>query len=79
MKDIEMTRDVASKIYAGKSGEPFFDDLVNHMTSGSCKVLVLSQTDAVKKLRAEIGPADPAAGPEITILMIFFVFLFTLI
>ena len=37
-----MSSEIASQIYADKAGEPFYDDLVNHMTSGTCKVLVLS-------------------------------------
>ena len=61
-RDIELTSDIASKIYAGKQGEPFFDDLVNHMTSGTCKVLVLSDIDAVEKLRSVVGAPDPTIG-----------------
>ena len=38
VKDVTLTKEVASKIYSGKEGEPFFDDLVNHMTEGTCKV-----------------------------------------
>lgn len=64
MREVEMTKEVASKIYAGKSGEPFFDDLVNHMTEGTCKVLVLSDTDAINKLRDEIGPVDPEEAKQ---------------
>ena len=64
MKDVELTRDVASKIYAGKEGEPFFDELVNHMTEGTCKVLVLSDIDAINKLREQVGPTDPAEAKE---------------
>ena len=58
-RDVELSSEIASQIYAGKTGEPFYDDLVNHMTSGTCKVLVLSDIDAVNKLRKHIGPADP--------------------
>ena len=59
-----MSNEIASKIYAGKQGEPFFDDLVNHMTSGTCKVLVLSDIDAVDKLRNVVGAPDPVAAQE---------------
>ena len=58
-RDVELSSEIASKIYAGKSGEDFFDDLVSHMTSGACKVLVLSDVDAVEKLKKTIGPSNP--------------------
>ena len=58
-RDVELSSEIASKIYAGKAGEAFFDELVDHMTSGSCKVLVLSEIDAVEKLRNTMGDPDP--------------------
>ena len=64
VKDVELSRDVASKIYAGKEGEEFFDDLVNHMTEGTCKVLVLSDIDAISKLKEQVGPVDPEEAKQ---------------
>jgi len=64
VRDIELSRDVASKIYAGKEGEEFFDDLVNHMTEGTCKVLVMSDIDAISKLREQVGPMDPEEAKQ---------------
>ena len=46
------------------------------MTSGTCKVLVLSDIDAVEKLRSVVGAPDPTIGKihlEIREVLQFFV------
>ena len=62
---IRMTRAHARSFYAVHSERPFYDSLVDFMTSGPCIPVVLEAPDAVARLREVIGatdPADAAAG-----------------
>lgn len=42
----------------------FYDDLVDHMTSGNTLMMVLSADQAVDKLRTMMGPTDPEVAKE---------------
>lgn len=57
----------ASAFYAVHEGRPFFDDLVEFMTSGPIIPLVLEADEAVAKLRETIGATDPAEAAPGTI------------
>lgn len=55
----------AGEFYAVHRGRPFYSELVEFMTSGSCMPLVLERDNAVAALRDAIGATDPveaAAG-----------------
>jgi nucleoside-diphosphate kinase len=57
----------AAAFYAVHEGRPFYDELVDFMTSGPVIPMVLEADDAVAKLRGEIGATDPAEAAEGTV------------
>ena len=64
-KRIHMTKDQAAGFYAVHKERPFYNDLVNFMTSGPVVVQVLEGDDAVAKNREIMGATNPeqaAAG-----------------
>ena len=65
MKFIHMSRELAGKHYAIHQGKPFYDGLIQYITSAPVIVMVLEGTQAVKVARNTIGatkPVDAAAG-----------------
>jgi len=62
-----LDRAQAGAFYAVHAGRPFYDDLVEFMTSGPVIPVVLEADDAVTKLREAIGATDPAEAAEGTI------------
>jgi len=70
VRALRMTRltvDQARAFYAVHEGRPFYDGLVEFMTSGPCIPMILEATDAVAKLRDTIGATDPAEAAEGTV------------
>jgi nucleoside-diphosphate kinase len=67
MKYIKLTRDLAEKFYAVHSERPFFNDLVEFMTSGPIVVAMLEKENAVEDYRKLIGSTDPSKADEGTI------------
>ncbi|MDH3271849.1 MAG: nucleoside-diphosphate kinase [Gemmatimonadota bacterium] len=57
----------AGAFYAVHQGRPFYDELVEFMTSGPVVPLVLEADDAVAKLRETIGATDPAEAAAGTV------------
>ena len=64
---IRMTREQAEGFYAVHRERPFFNDLVEFMTSGPVVVQVLEGEDAVAKNRQVMGATNPANAEEGTI------------
>lgn len=64
---LRMTRAQARAFYAVHSERPFYDSLVDFMTSGPCIPLVLEAPDAVPRLREVIGATDPVEAAEDTV------------
>ena len=64
---IRMTRDQAEDFYAVHRERPFFNSLVEFMTSGPVVVQVLEGEDAVKRNRDVMGATNPADAAEGTI------------
>jgi nucleoside-diphosphate kinase len=65
MKFIHMSRELAGKHYAIHQGKPFYDGLIQYITSAPVIVMVLEGTQAVAVARNTIGatkPVDAAAG-----------------
>lgn len=62
-----LSRVEAEAFYAVHRGKPFFESLVEFMTSGPCLPLALERQDAVAKLREVIGATDPAEAEEGTV------------
>lgn len=57
----------AGAFYAVHRGRPFYDELVEFMTSGPVMPMVLEADDAVPLLRETIGATDPAEAAEGTV------------
>ncbi len=65
MKFIHMSRELAGRHYAIHQGKPFYEGLINYITSSPVVVMVFEGTQAVAVARNTIGatkPVDAAAG-----------------
>ncbi len=70
LRALRMTRLSAAQardFYAVHSERPFYDSLVEFMTSGPVIPMVLEADDAVPALRGAIGATDPAEAAEGTV------------
>ena len=59
MKFTKMSTEQASSFYAVHKERPFFNDLINYMTSGPIVAAVLEKENAVIEFRNLIGSTDP--------------------
>jgi len=59
IKRLLLSKEDASKFYAVHKDRPFFNDLVEFMTSGPVVVTVLEGEDAVAKNRELMGATNP--------------------
>jgi nucleoside-diphosphate kinase len=71
MKMVRMTTEQAQSFYAVHTKRPFFDGLVEFMTSGPVFVMVLRHENAVEEFRKLIGATDPAKAEPGTIRKLF--------
>ncbi|MDQ4049223.1 MAG: nucleoside-diphosphate kinase [Actinomycetota bacterium] len=60
LKRMQLTREIAGQHYAEHEGKPFFEPLVDFLTSGPLVALVLEGREAVATARRLIGATDPA-------------------
>lgn len=67
MKFIQMSRELAEKHYAVHKGRPFYDDLVNYITSGPVVAMTWEGKDAIKAARNTIGATNPSEADAGTI------------
>jgi len=67
MKMIRLTKDQAESFYDVHKGKPFYEGLVEFMTSGPVVVMILKHDNAVETFRLLIGSTDPAKAAEGTI------------
>ena len=64
LKRMELTRELAARHYGEHEGKPFYEPLVDFITSGPLVALVIEGREAVETARRLIGPTDPVeAGP----------------
>ena len=68
---VRLTQAEAGAFYAVHRGRPFYNDLVEFMTSGPCMPMALERDDAVAHLRTVIGATDPAEAAPGTIRKLF--------
>jgi nucleoside-diphosphate kinase len=54
-----LSKDQAEEFYAIHKGKPFYQDLIEFMTSGEIYVLALKKDNAVEDFRTLIGETDP--------------------
>lgn len=66
-KTVRLTRETAGAFYAVHKGRPFYEELVNFMSSGPCVPLALEKQNAVSDFRTLIGATDPKEAAEGTI------------
>ena len=62
-----MTLSQAKGFYGIHKGKPFFEELTQFMSSGSCWVLALEKENAVEEWRKTIGATNPANADNGTI------------
>jgi len=67
MKMLRMTTEQAESFYEVHRGKPFFESLVEFMTSGPVFVMILRHENAVEEFRKLIGATDPAKAEPGTI------------
>ncbi|CAG0899016.1 unnamed protein product [Darwinula stevensoni] len=63
-KEVTLTRDEAAAFYAEHEGKPFYEGLVEFMTSGPIVVMALARKNAVKHWRTLLGPTNTAVAKE---------------
>lgn len=71
MKMIKMNREVAEEFYDVHKNQPFFEELIDYMTSGPVVVAVIEKENAVKDFRQLIGSTDPTKAKLGTIRRMF--------
>lgn len=59
LKQMTLTREIAERHYGEHVGKPFFEELVEFITSGPLVAMVLEGESAVHAARQVIGATDP--------------------
>ena len=67
MKFIQMSRSLAEEHYGVHKERPFYNDLVNYITSGPIVAMVWQGKDAIAAARATMGATNPVAATPGTI------------
>ncbi len=67
MKMLRMDKALAQRHYAVHKNKPFFNELVDFITSGSVIAMVLQGDNAVQVIRQTMGETDPAKALRGTI------------
>ncbi len=63
----QISREIASRHYAEHEGKPFYDGLVDYITSSPSVLMVLEGPDAIAITRATMGATKPAEATPGTI------------
>ncbi len=67
LKMLRMDKALAHRHYAVHEGKPFFENLVNYMTSAPIMAIVFEGEGAVEAIRKEMGTTDPSKAEPGTI------------
>jgi len=67
MRMMRIDRELAEEHYEEHRGKPFFEELVEFITSGDVVVARVEGEQAISVLRTLMGPTDPAQAPPGTI------------
>ena len=67
LKMLHMTREQAEELYSVHRDKPFFNDLVDFVTSGPVVVMIVEGESAISVVRTLIGPTDGRKAPPGTI------------
>lgn len=67
MKMVHIDRTTAERLYEEHKGKPFFEELINYITSGPVVCMIVEGEEAVTVVRKMIGNTDPKEAPPGTI------------
>lgn len=67
LKMVKLSRDEAGRFYEIHKQRPFYQSLIDFMTSGPVIAAVLEKENAVADFRKLIGPTDPEKATEGTV------------
>jgi nucleoside-diphosphate kinase len=67
MRMVRLTVPQAESFYSVHRGKPFFEGLIEFMTSGPVVVMILKHENAVEEFRKLIGATDPSKAEPGTI------------
>ena len=67
IKMMKMDRTTAHLLYDDHKGKPFYEELVNYMTSAPIAALIIEGQDSVRRVRELIGNTNPNEAAEGTI------------
>lgn len=71
-KTVQLSKTEVQGFYGDEHGErPYFEELVNFMSSGNVVIMVLERDNAIKGWRDLMGATDPAQAEEGTIRKLF--------
>ena len=70
-KMTKLSKESAQGFYEVHKERPFYNDLVEFMTSGPCVPIALEKANAVAEFRKLIGATDPAEAEDGTIRKLF--------
>jgi nucleoside-diphosphate kinase len=68
---MKLSKAQAEEFYAVHRGRPFYAELVEFMSSGTCMPFIASKANAVLALREAIGATDPAEAAAGTVRKLF--------
>jgi len=71
MRITQLDRKTAGRFYAVHRERPFYQSLVEYMTSGPVVVIALEGTNAVNRWRSLIGATDPGKAEKGTIRQLY--------
>ncbi|OGN90048.1 MAG: nucleoside-diphosphate kinase [Chloroflexi bacterium RBG_13_46_9] len=67
MKLLHMDKNLAKRHYAVHEGKPFFNSLVDYITSAPIVAVVFEGDNAVERIRKIMGSTDPAKADKGTV------------
>jgi len=67
IKVLHFNESIAYAHYKDHIGKPYFERLLNYMTSGPSIVMVVKGENAIARTRELMGPTDPKKAPKGTI------------
>lgn len=67
LKMVSVTRRQAEELYTMHRGKPFYESLIEHITSGPVVAMVVEGLDAIRVMRRMIGATNPCEAEPGTI------------
>lgn len=67
MKFMSVSRDLAEQHYAVHQGKPFYEGLIEYITSGPVVAMVLQGDNVIERVRCMVGATDPQEAAPGTI------------